>query len=403
MTEAKFNLRSWASNSQPLLHRATLDGVNDANCDSVNVLGLRWDTSTDTLTLACKELLAPDDTLVTKREILRESSKIYDPLGLITPISIRAKILIQDLWKLNVDWDEPLNGEIRTRWLSIAQEIRQSTNLTIPRCYLSNRSANETTQVHVFVDDSPKAYGAVAYIRQANQSSFVMAKSRVAPVKELSLPRLELMAALAGANLAEYLLNSLQKNFPDLQAFFWSDSQIVLNWLHSNKQLQQFVGNRVREIKRLSQPSSWRYCPTRDNPADLLTRGLITAELQASTAWLHGPSWITSECDWPTWESSTTLLVEIPEEEPKVTPEPDVLGEQTNSETDANSVENPSISTIMDPTRHSTLRKLQRVTALVLRFVHNLRNPTDSRNGPLMVTELTKAERTWIHDRQRHS
>ncbi|XP_048582690.1 uncharacterized protein LOC116603367 [Nematostella vectensis] len=139
MTEAKFNLRSWASNSQPLLHRAALDGVNDANCDSVNVLGLRWDTSTDTLILACKELLAPDDTLVTKREILRESSKIYDPLGLITPISIRAKILIQDLCKLNVDWDEPLNGEIRTRWLSIAQEIRQSTNLTIPRCYLSNR------------------------------------------------------------------------------------------------------------------------------------------------------------------------------------------------------------------------------------------------------------------------
>ena len=126
----------------------------------------------------------------------------------------------------------------------------------------------------MFADASPKAYGAVAYIRQGNQIAFVMAKTRVAPLKKLSLPKLELMAAKVGANLAAFFQNSLTKNFPNLQVFLWSDSQIVLHWLHSSKTLPQFVSNRIQEIKGLFPPSIWRYCPTSDNPADLLTRGV---------------------------------------------------------------------------------------------------------------------------------
>ena len=105
---------------------------------------------------------------------------------------------MQDIWKLNVDWDEPLNGEIKERWLNIAQDIKQSTNFTIPRRYFNFQPADATTQLHAFVDASPKAYGAAAYLRQDDQTSFVMAKTRVAPLKQLSLPRLELMAALVG-------------------------------------------------------------------------------------------------------------------------------------------------------------------------------------------------------------
>ena len=316
MAEAKFNLRSWASNSPLLQNQAATDGVLDTDSGTTNILGLRWDSAADTLTLTSKEVQLPQDTITTKREILRESSKIYDPLGLITPVSIRAKILMQDIWQLNVDWDEPLDGDVRDRWISIAQDIEKSTNTaTIPRRYFTYYQTGEIIQLHVFADASPKAYGAVAYIRQGNQITFVMAKTRVAPLKKLSLPRLELMAAKVGANLAAFLQNSLTKNFPNLQVFLWSDSQIVLHWLHSSKTLPQFVSNRVQEIKGLFPPSIWRYCPTSDNPADLLTRGVSADQLQLSTTWLHGPHWLSSECNWPTWESSTILLVENHEED----------------------------------------------------------------------------------------
>ena len=123
---------------------------------------------------------------------------------------------MQDIWQLNVDWDEPLDGEIKERWLNIAQDIKQSTHFTIPRRYFSFQPADVTTQLHVFVDASPKAYGAAAYLRQDDQTSFVMAKTRVAPLKQLSLPRLELMAALVGANLADFLSKALKEDVSQL-------------------------------------------------------------------------------------------------------------------------------------------------------------------------------------------
>ena len=146
MAEAKFNLRLWASNS-PLLdlqNQAATDGVLDTDSGITNILGLRWNSGADTLTLASKEVQIPQDTIITKREILRESSKIYDPLGFITPVSIRAKILMQDIWQLNVDWDEPLDGDVRDRWISIAEDIEKSTNTaTIPRKYFTSYQTGE--------------------------------------------------------------------------------------------------------------------------------------------------------------------------------------------------------------------------------------------------------------------
>ena len=130
----------------------------------------------------------------------------------------------------------------------------------------------------------------MAYLRQGDQTNFVMAKTRVAPLKRLSLPKLELMAATVGAYLAVFLQDSLTNIFPNLQVFLWLDSQIVPHWLNSNKTLPQFVSNRVQEAKRHFPPTSWRYCPTTDNPADLVTRGVTPDQLQSSAVWLHGPT-----------------------------------------------------------------------------------------------------------------
>ena len=118
-----------------------------------------------------------------------------------------------------------------------------------------------------------KAYGAITYFKRGSEVSFVMAKTRVAPMKQLTLPKLELMAALISARLLSFIHNAMMDLYPMLEVYLWSDSQIVLSWLHSNKHLKQFVTNRVNSIRELFPPSIWHYCPTQENPADILTRG----------------------------------------------------------------------------------------------------------------------------------
>ena len=117
MDHAKFNLRSWASNSQTLQSLAKKEGTADTET-TVNLLGLQWNTSTDTLAFPIKQFLpTTEEQPITKRLVLQISSRIYDPLGFLNPITIQAKILMQELWRSGVDWDEPLNQEYKNTWL----------------------------------------------------------------------------------------------------------------------------------------------------------------------------------------------------------------------------------------------------------------------------------------------
>jgi hypothetical protein len=128
MTEAKFNLRSWASNSPTLQQKATKDGTIDTTPETdINVLGLRWNTSSDTIHFATKKSLPNSHELITKREVLQHSSHIFDPLGIIAPVTIRAKIFMQQLWQQSIDWDEPLNEQLQQEWLKLA--VNYTTSL----------------------------------------------------------------------------------------------------------------------------------------------------------------------------------------------------------------------------------------------------------------------------------
>ena len=138
----------------------------------------------------------------------------------------------------------------------------------------------------------------MAYFRgtSANNTStaFVMAKTKVAPVKTQTLPRLELSAALLGANMLKYLQEIPRFLSKTCKITLWSDSQIVLSWLTTKKQLQHYVCSRVEKINQITSSHTWKYCPTSENPADLLTRGLSTAQLNENLQlWLHGPPWLT--------------------------------------------------------------------------------------------------------------
>ena len=390
MSAANFNLRSWASNNQQLQAIAKADGALDSNT-TVNLLGLKWNTCTDTIAVAQRQLISSHDSPTTKRTILQGASKQYDPLGWLSPISIRARLLIQELWKKQVNWDDPLDPDFQSRWHQMATDLEEAANIVLPRRYFA-LSSDKPIYLHVFADASTKAYGAVAYLQNANNVAFVMAKSRVSPLKNLTLPRLELKAAVTATQLAASIVSALQDYINNIQVKLWSDSQIVLHWIFSSKQLKQFVANRVQQIRDLFPTSAWSYCPTADNAADLLTRGITLTQLESSQLWFQGPSWLTSEPNWPTWSPASVLHIHTSEETEFTTAEPE---KTTQPEA--------GVHQVIDIARHSKLTKLYRVTAYVLRFLTNIKRLSQKKRGPLTVSELNRAQHLWIKSAQQQA
>ena len=225
-----------------------------------------------------------------------------------------------------------------------------------------------------------KAYGAVAYICDDTHSSFVIAKARVAPLKNHTLPRLELMAAVTGSHLCKFVI-SLFDHF-QFKITMWSDSQITLCWISNKKKLPRFVANRVNKIHDLVPTATWMYCPTQDNPGDLVTRGISLDSLRDSQLWQYEPTWLTCKSHWPKWEHSETLHLQA-EEEPVEEPR----------KVDSAPPHQHDLCSIIDIDHYSTLQRLLRVSAYVLRFIHNCKqsNPSLRRTGQLLPNDIDAA------------
>ena len=301
---------------------------------------------------------------------------------------------MQQLWQQKLYWNEPLNSSLATEWHSIAANLIKIPQFHIPRWYFKSLSTNQLT-LHIFVGASMKAYGAVAYISDGTHSSFVMAKARVAPLKGHILPRLQLLAALTASRLCKFILSSLD----DFQVniVMWSDSQITLCWLSSKKKLKPFVANnanRVNEIHELLPNATWEYIPTHNNPADLVTRGISFASLSDSQLWQYGPTWLTCKSQWPTWEHAETLHLQTDKE---------VIEEPTR--VDSVPTRHQDLSSIMDIDRFSTLQKILRVSAYVLRFVYNCKQSDRNlrHTGQLLQTDIDAVLQAWIRCAQRVS
>ena len=390
MKEAKFNLRSWASNSPMLNSLATQDATADTST-TVNILGIQWTTQNDMLHLAPTNATNMNN-LVTKREVLQQSCKTFDPIGFATPVMIRAKILIQTLWKRGVDWDEPLDDVLAQEWFLILKDIVSVSDIMIPRQYFLCESNIYNAELHLFCDASMKAYGTIAFFHQGDESTFVMARGKVAPLKTLTLPQLELLGALTAARLSTYIQKSLSQYH--FRTHIWTDSQIVLYWLQGGKKLKPFVEHRVTEIKQLTVMSkaTWHYCPTADNPADMITRGTIVQQLATSSLWKKGPPWLTNDKNWPQWSPSSSFHLHVA----AVTSEEFVP-------LPPRSLQQPrtiSLHNIIDPANYSTLGKLLRITAYVYRFTHNIMKNNSRQYDPLTATEIDFARKQWIRNSQ---
>jgi len=186
LSEAKFNLRSWLSNSPELNAITHKEHTADLTVPA-NILGIHWNTDTDNVSIIPKATSFTNANIA-KREVLQDSSKVFDPLGLIVPVTIRSKLLMQTLWQKHLKWDEPLEPELSQQWQSIVSDIKKLPQFRINRQYFTITYDRQNVQLHLFADASTKAYGAVAFFKLQQECSFIMAKARVAPLKRPTLP-----------------------------------------------------------------------------------------------------------------------------------------------------------------------------------------------------------------------
>lgn len=315
MSSAGFLLRKSVSNDLRLLENIPnkdndpLHVLNLNGC-TIKTLGLFWCPNYDTYQYKVNESI-DDKRAITKREILSIISAIYDPLGLIGPIVITAKLIIQNLWQLKLDWDESLPLNVKKEWKEYCDNFEQIKNIILPRRIDGDEIIN--TQIHGFADASVRAYGACIYLRSSDKygnytSRLIAAKSRVAPLKIITLARLELCAAVLLVRLVEKIVPCLQINTQN--KYFWSDSSIVLAWVNSpSSRWKTFVAHRVGEIHDRTNANQWRHVKSEDNPADLISRGCSPFQLQKSELWWEGPKWLKSEeSKWPIGKSFTSEL-----------------------------------------------------------------------------------------------
>ena len=290
LSTAGMQLRKWASNEPRVLEEVdsasgqivTLHGDKDPK-----TLGLNWNPHSDTLNYIVMPFKAKK---ITKRTILSTIAQIYDPLGLVGPAIIPAKVIMQELWTLNLDWDESIPQALHTSWENICKEISEINNLIINRHVLSF----ETDQIeyHGFCDSSEVAYGASIYVCSKNKNGMreprlLCAKSRVAPLKNTTLPRLELLGAQLLAQLSQKV--SIACKVPKDNWHYWTDSTVVLAWIKApSNRWKTYVANRVAEIQELTN-TNWNHVQSSDNPADIISRGATAKELLTTNIWWDGP------------------------------------------------------------------------------------------------------------------
>lgn len=417
MAKGGFKLRKWKTNDPGLRERIGTSETcttkrevgrledeetyakskleNQGGTKGEKVLGLAWDCENDTLHFSFTHVADRARGLkATKRNVLSLLASLFDPLGIISPVTVSMKILFQEICSSKFDWDEVLTGEIKKKWDKWVQDLSETKEIQINRClYETGGEVVTECYLHGFGDASKKAYCAMVYLVYRTEDGrthvrLVASKTRVAPLKELSIPRLELMSARILAQLMNTIKNALQSQLKIDGVRFWLDSKTALSWIQNKGEWKQFVRHRVNEILKLTVKGDWAYCSTEENPSDLGSRGVTASQLKKDELWWRGPQWLTGQPDdWP-MITEDFKTPESCEEEKKST---STLLVETKQET--------GISAVVDVNDYSKLQRLVSVSAWVRRFVDNLKAGLEKkprRTGKLSVNELKTAEIEWV-------
>lgn len=382
---AGFELRKWHSNSSAVLEAVTsshggrcTDLVSLASLENdkqTKVLGLQWNPVTDVFNFN----IQVSHSKCTKRFILSEIAKIYDPLGFLSPVILYAKHLIQLLWLSGCGWDEQPPLDIINAWSNYVRELPLLSQCEFPRHIFSSYSSVE---IHGFADASEKGFAATVYIRCINQDQsvkvfLVLAKSRVAPLKKLSIPRLELMGALLLSKLINKVMLAYGDHIKFDNVFAYSDSKICLFWISSPPhEWKTFVSNRTSEILSLVPASCWYHVSSADNPADAASRGMTPSSFIKHQLWFRGPMWLTLDRSvWPTSNKDAGFQTTEEKKSPLVL---------------VNSISSEPVDDIDSIiVRFSSLGKLIRVVSYIFRFYNKCRKTSNSYPNHLTVPEYT--------------
>ncbi|XP_075157748.1 uncharacterized protein LOC142231014 [Haematobia irritans] len=357
LTQAGFPLKKIIANDPELLSHIPSQDLYDSDflrfheSSSTKTLGVKWNALSDSFTYSLKPFEC--NQLMTKRMVLSAIAQLFDPAGWIAPVIIRSKILMQQLWLEGIGWDDNLSPESQSTWERLVSDLSHVNSITIPRWL--QYCPSDKLEIHGFSDASQAAYCACVYIRCQTQkfvvfSNLLVAKSKVAPLKPVCLPRLELNGAYLLAKLVKYVVSTL--NFKFSAITLWTDSSIVLGWLSKPPwSWETYVANRTAQIHDLVPEGIWRHVPTHDNPADLGTRGCRPQDLVDNSLWFNGPNWLTRpHTAWP-------------ENNPLVAPE---IGKRATVHTYHDAIEEPDILL-----RFSSYTRALRVISYMFRFYNN--------------------------------
>ncbi|XP_058459679.1 uncharacterized protein LOC131435621 [Malaya genurostris] len=387
------NMRNWVCNNV-----AVLQGIGEIpeqrslpiDCSNgekqQRVLGIVWDPEKDIFIFSTNWYteLAPyvvEGRRPTKRIALRIVMSLFDPLGFLAPVLIHGRMLIQDLWRTALDWDVKIGDTEYDKWFQWINILPRISTIEIPRYYFigSRPSSYESLQLHIFTDASELGYGCAAYFRIVVEGeikcALVMARSKVAPLKYQSIPRMELQAALLGARMMKTVCET--HTLPIREKYIHTDSEVVLAWIHSqHRNYKQFVAYRIGEILTLTEPASWRHVPSKENLADCLTKWSKDTLPDSNGRWLTGKN---------------TFLHKEMENWPKQKKIP-----RTNEELRVHLLLHRIAvpERIIDAARFSKWKVLLRTVALVSRFVTNCRRK--AKKLPIKTIKATKSLRPLI-------
>ena len=377
--------------------------IEDENGET-HVLGVVWKPKPDTITfklslnfspkrqgvhtgpdLMKEDVPAHIPEMLTKRMVLSQVMRMFDPMGLLTPFTILGKMMLRTTWGCELHWDDPLPDELQRQWVKYFIDLYNANELSYPRA-LRPENAEGNPILILFSDASDLAYGFVAYARWhcsdgIYRSRLIMAKSRVSPLVKRSTPQLELNAAVMSKRGREVILQEMEFNFDRILHII--DSETVLAMLHkTSTRFRLYEGVRIGEIQAATDILSWYWLSGRKNISDWLTRGRKPTELGSDSEWFSGPDFLQKPVEEWGIKSEVNNTKELPGEKKIVT-----------------SHVTESCDELIRYKDFSSYRRMLRVVAKTLNVIQ--KKTFLAGEGPLTPTLLEKAEKLIIQDLQK--
>ena len=390
--DATFKLHKWHSNVKELESPSNNDEeitfakqeLGDKK-QQTKLLGLPWDKSKDSLSVTLEQ----EEHSTTKRTVLSQLAKIYDPLGLVSPMTLQGKNIFRETCEARLPWDGELPQTIKQRGEEWCASL--PSQYEVPRSLAPHQEPVSAVTLHAFGDASKVGVSAVVYavVEQAHGTTqgLVCSKSRLAK-RNLSIPRLELVAGHMAVNLLTNVEKEIDQSVVS-SVHCWSDSTVALYWINGKGDYRQFVANRVAKIQSHTRVE-WHHVPTKQNPADVGSRGGSVLE---NNLWSDGPEWLKDPTKWP--PKQVLEATREVEEEKRTTKNLQAL----------TTIEQPVISDVFEELLGKfPLRKVLRICVWINRFVKSCRVSSDNRKtGPLTSGEVEDSELWWIKRTQKEA